>query len=190
MPKPYIFLIVGASGAGKGTLLRALRDMGQRHVVIIPKQTTRAPKATDGDEMVSVYPRKKVDPEFDVKYRNYLNEYGICSAEIWENVKTSKFQVLIVSNLKAIKELYHRFGPLIKLIYLYSPIREEGLEKHQKDIAAEDTDEIAVRKSKIEVVHGYYIDNITMFDHVLLNTQEPEDLSDQIFRLFQYYQKE
>jgi len=189
MSNPYIFLIVGASGTGKGILLRALRDMGERHVVIIPKQTTRKSKTTDGDEMMSIYPKKKFDPKFDILYGNYLNKYAICSSNIWENIKKSKFQVLIVSNLKAIKKLYHHFGSLIKLIYLYSPVDKEQLEKHQKDIATEDKKEIEVRKSKIEVVHDYYVDNITVFDHVLLNIQEPEDLCDQIFRLFQYYRE-
>ena len=189
MSNPYIFLIVGASGSGKGLLLRALRDMGQRHVIIIPKQTTRRSKTTNGDEMISIYPKKKIDPKFNIIYGNWLNKYGICSSDIWENIKKGKYQVLIVSNLNAIKKLYHRFGPLIKLIYLYSPVDKEQLEKHQKDIAAENKNEIEVRKSKIKVVHDYYVDNITMFDHVLLNMQEPEDLCDQIFRLFQYYRE-
>ena len=189
MSNSYIFLIVGSSGSGKGTLLRALRDMGERHVTIISKQTTRESKTTDGDEMISIYPKKKFDPKFDIIYGNYLSKYAICSSNIWENILKGKFQVLIVSNLKAIKKLYDHFGSLIKLIYLFSPVDKEQLGKHLKDIATEEKKEIEVRKSKIKVIHNYYLDNITVFDHVLLNIQEPEDLCDQIFKLFQYYRE-
>jgi guanylate kinase len=195
MLNPYLFLIVGASGSGKGTLLRALKDMGDRYVTVISKITTRPPKATDGDELISINPaptaiqktQKDFEIKYDIVYGQYKYHYGISTSDILQNFKKGKFQVLIVSNSDAIKKLYQKFEPIIKLIYLYSPIDVEKLEAHQINIGTESPEEIEKRKKGIEEIHKFYITNISRFDHVFLNIREPEDMFDQIFRLFKRY---
>src|SRR5205823_684254 len=141
--------------------LRALKDMGDRYVTIVPKITDRNPKATDGEEIISINNRsgaqrkseKDFDKKYDIIYENYGNHYGISSSEIFENLKHGKFQILIVSNSQAIQKLYEKFEPIIKLIYLYSPVNEVQLEKHQLNIAMDNEEEIKKRKDGINSIH-------------------------------------
>jgi len=186
MKNPVLFVVVGASGAGKGVLLRSVRDMGERHVVVIPKVTTRSPKTTDGPEMISV---SSIDlKRYDIQYGNYKAQYGISSREVYLGLRSGRHCLVICSNMKiAIPQLKEIFGPLMKLVYLYAPITPEVTEENQRLIGATRSDETKVRKDKVSVIFRYYIDNIGIFDHVLLNVGDPEDLSDQMFRLVQSY---
>lgn len=201
MRSPSLFIIVGASGSGKGLLLRSVRDMGEKHIVVIPKATTRAKKTTDGDEFLFFPHWTDFPAKFDVVYGNYKASYGIPTSDIWEVLRCGKHALLICSNFASLDEggkplrghkaaiphLCSVFGPLAKLVYLHSHVTQEEAEDHQRVIGAENAAEIETRKSKISTVRKYYVENIALFDHVLLNVGDPEDLSDQMFRLIRWY---
>ncbi len=186
MRQPTLFVIVAASGAGKGVLLRSVRDMGERHMIVIPKVTTRRRKTTDGPEMIHV---RRIDRKrYHVVYGNYKSHYGISTEDIYAALRLGRHCMLICSNMKsAIPALKAALGPLMKLVYLYAPPDPESTESNQILIGATDQDETRIRKNKVWVVFRYYVDNISLFDHVLLNVGDPEDLSDQMFRLVQSY---
>jgi hypothetical protein len=183
---PIIFVIVAASGAGKGVLLRAVRDMGERHILVIPKVTTRRRKTTDGPEMVRV---RTIDPAiYDIQYGNYKAQYGISTLAIYNALRAGRHCLLICSNMKsAIPTLIEKFGESIRLVYLYAPPNPEGTAANQILIGATSDEETRLRKDKVWAVFQYYVDNIQAFDHVLLNVGEPEDLADQMFRLVENY---
>lgn len=203
MNNPVLFVVVGASGSGKGVLLRSVRDMGERHIVVINKGVTRKRKTTDGPEMAIYRPDELLNEDYDIVYANYLALYGIRTSDIWEALSHGRHALLICSNfasidkdkktipgaMPAIPILRRVFGPLMKLVYLHSQIDQDISQEHQSEIAAADQKETRVRKKKIPIVRGYYVDNIGQFDHVLLNVGEPEDLSDQVFRLISFYDK-
>jgi ABC-type dipeptide/oligopeptide/nickel transport system ATPase component len=203
MNNHVLFVVVGASGSGKGVLLRSVRDMGERHIVVINKGVTRKRKTTDGSEMTIYRPDELSNEDYDIVYANYLALYGIRTSDIWEALSHGRHALLICSNfasidkdkkpipdtVPAIPTLRRVFGPLMKLVYLHSHIDQDMSQEHQSEIAAADLKETRVRKKKIPIVRGYYVDNIGRFDHVLLNVGEPEDLSDQVFRLISFYDK-
>ena len=200
MNSPVLFVIVGTSGAGKGVLLRSVRDLGESRVTVIPKATSRERKANDGEELV-FYPDGRFPRCYDIVYGNYRGKYGISTGAIWDALAQGKHALLICSNLSnigkdgrpirgfvpAIPTLHRVFGPLMKLVYLYSLVTPQDSEHHQREIAAQDVEDIEVRKRKIPTVRKYYVDNIGLFHHVLLNVGDPEDLSDQLFRLVLLY---
>ena len=70
---------------------------------------------------------------------------------------------------------------------MYSPIDGEKLAEHQKNIGTANDQEIEQRKKGIDQLHKFYVNNISRFDHVFLNIREPEDMFDQIFRMFKHY---
>lgn len=200
MHKPVLLNIVAASGAGKGVLLRSIRDMCGRYISIIPKATNRERRATDGDEIVG-YADGNFPSYYDIIYGNYTNKYGIPTKAIWDCFQNGKHAFLICSNFKsvnkdgkrlkgfddAIPKLKKFFGPALKLVYLFSLINPTVSKAHHNQIAVDDPKEIDIRNQKINTVNQYYFDNIEYFDHVLLNIKEPEDLNDQLFRLILYY---
>ena len=200
MPRAVLFVVVGASGSGKGILLRALRDMGERRVVVIRKATSRRPKTSDGPEMVN-YEGRPFPRKYDIIYGNYRARYGIASTDIWRAITTGKHALLICSNfvsrdelgqsmpglVDAIPRLHSLFGPLMRLVYLHSATTADSTRRHLEEIATEDAGEIETRMEKVDIVRRYYVDNAGLFDHVLLNVLEPEDLSDQMFRLVRLY---
>jgi guanylate kinase len=185
---PKIIAVVGTPGSGKDILIRAVEDLGVRHARIVPKHTSRERNPDDGNEMIC-----KGDPDYnleacDVRYENYETEYGIDCSGIWEGLKKGIFQVIVVSNLNAINQLRERFGHLLILVYVHS---EMGADEYQKDetLPGQDSDYVKKRVKGYQIAFNLYLKNYLAFDHVLINSGVPEDLFDQIFRLFRAYER-
>ena len=183
-----LFVLVGASGSGKDLLIRAVNDMGARHAQIIPKHTSRDRLPNDGNEMTC-----DGDPGYDldgcdIQYENYGDKYGIKSDEIWEGLRKGAFQVVVVSNLDAIKELRKIFGDLTVLIYVHSDMSAEEYRR----VTAEyrnDADYVERRVTEYRLAFDIYLRHFLAFNHVLIYAGLDEDLYDQIFRLFRAYER-
>lgn len=184
---PRLFVIVGTPGSGKDLLIRAVNDLGTLHADILPKHTSRARRADDGDEMIC--PR---DPGYDlegcdIRYDNYGDEYGIKSNEIWKGLRGNRFQVAVVSDIEAIRELHRIFRELMVLIYVHS---DRSVEEYRCEAVKHGgTNYVERRAAEYEQAHKLYLEYFLAFNHVLIYAGLEEDLYDQIFRLFRAYER-
>ncbi len=185
---PRLFLVVGTPGSGKDLLIRAVNDLGVQHARIVPKHTTRMRRSDDGNEMIC-----REDEGFDldacdVVYANFGETYGVESSKIWDGLRHGVFQVLVVSNAEAINKLRRIFGQFVVLAYVHSGV---DAEMYRSSESSENRDSEYVRKRLAGYRSAYmiYLGNLLAFDHVLLNYGAPEDLFDQIFRLFRAYER-
>ena len=183
-----LFVIVGTPGSGKDLLIRAVNDMGAQHAQIVPKHTSRVRRRDDGNEMICPGDPGHDLEGCDVTYENYSEKYGIKSDKIWEGLKKGAFQVVVVSNLDAIKNLQRIFGELMVLIYVHSEM--DAKEYQREEIKHEDDiDYVKRRADEYDFAYRLYLENFLAFNHALIYSGLPEDLYDQIFRLFRAYER-
>jgi ribose 1,5-bisphosphokinase PhnN len=182
---PRVFVVVGGPGSGKDILLRAVRDLGSQHALIVPKHTDREANPDDGDEMIC-FGQPGYDLEnCDVKYKNFKKSYGFKCSLIWAGLRQGVHQVIVVSNIKAINKLKENFGDLLVLLYVHSEINRE---EFQHEIENHDKGYIRERLKGFDNAFIDYLNNYNTFRHVLIYAGAPEDLFDQIFRLFRAYE--
>lgn len=180
--KSKVFIITGASNSGKDDVIAAIRDLAKNKAMIVTKRTTRNQKLDDENELIckNIIDKEKSEgrslvykpnPEYDlmecdVKYSRRGNTYGIKTSEIWDGLQKGMFQVISISEEEAINKLISMFGGLVVLIYVHSS-------KPSDDS---------------ELAFNTYINNINNYDHVLICEDKKEDLFDQVFRLFHFYE--
>ena len=185
---PRLILVVGNPGSGKDILVRAVYNLGAQHANVVPKHTSRKRRSDDGEEMIC-----SDDPNFalnkcDITYENYGDSYGIQTSQIWEGLKKGVFQVLVVSNVNAINNLWSICGRLVGLGYVHSEVPPDEYKKAELK-HGNDKKYIKRRLSEYSMAFNNYLRNFLAFDHVLIYAGIDEDLYDQIFRLFRAYEK-
>ena len=122
----------------------------------------------------------------EITYRHNENIYGINIANIWNGLMKGVSQVLVASAEDALFQLRTAFGDLLVLIYVHSNIAESAFIESQKQGS---NDKYVLNRAKnYDAAYQLYVSNILHFDHVLIFSEEVEDLHDQIFRLFRAYE--
>ena len=186
---PRLVVMVGAPGSGKDLLIRAINDLGAQHAQIVPKHTFRDRNLDDGNEMIC-----PSDPDFnfeacDITYEMYEDRYGFECSRIWNGLRKGIFQVLVVGEPNAINKLHEIFGELMILVYVHSEITPE--EYKRTEIAYGSNSYVERRAKTKNYMNSFeiFIKNYLAFDHVLIYSGSPEDLFDQIFRLFRAYER-
>jgi ribose 1,5-bisphosphokinase PhnN len=186
-PMQRLIVLVGSPGSGKDLLIRAVNKLGAQHAKVIPKHTSRERWQDDEEEMVFSDDENYKLESCDIRYANYGDQYGINSSLIWDILRRGVFPVVVVSNIKAINQLRDKFGDLIVLVYVHS---EKDAEKYQdEEVKRKGAHYVQPRVNEYRQAYEIYLDNFQAFDHVLINCNEPEDLYDQIFRLFRAYER-
>ena len=187
MAAPYIFVLVGASGSGKDLLVRAVDDMGACHALIVPKHTSRSRRADDRSEMICPGDDGYDLDGCDIVYENYGDTYGINSARMWETLRTGTSQVVVISNVNAIRQLRSMFGDFLVLVYVCSEASADEFRRDAVRYGGEDYAE--KRADEYLLAFDVYLRYFLAFNHVLIYVGLKEDLYDQIFRLFRVYER-
>lgn len=176
-----ILIIAGASFSGKDELVNALIQIVPTKVGAYRKGTTRPKVKNDKNELVHL---KYLNIEFDVQYEKNGYKYGVNSKEVWKMLSDEKIVIVVLSDISAIKKMKQLFKNLISTIYLHSNVDQDQLNEAKKTLS---NIEFKRRSKSLNDLKNIYISNLNVFDHVLLNTSEPEDLYDQAFNILDYY---
>lgn len=176
-----ILIIAGASFSGKDELVNALIQIEPSKVSAYRKGTSRKKKSTDNNELLHL---KKLSNRYDIQYEKNGHSYGIDTDEVWKILAKEKIVILVLSDLKSIVKLKEKFKNIVSSIYLHSNIDQDQLNEAKKTLPK---DEFSKRSESSSSLKKTYINNLSVFDHVLLNTSEPEDLYDQAFNILDNY---
>lgn len=176
-----IIIIAGGSFAGKDNLVKAMINIEPNKVIDYKKGTTRPAKSSDNNELIHL---KTLSKKYDIVYEKNGYKYGVSTNEVWDVLSKEKIVLIVLSDLEAITKLKAKFGNICSTVYLHANIDEEELEKAKKDLTEI---ELNKRENSISELHNIYVTNINMFDHVLLNTSESEDLYEQAFNILDFY---
>lgn len=176
-----ILLIAGASFSGKDDLVNAMMQIEPSKVALYRKGTTRPKNKKDKDELIHL---DSIPKSHDVIYEKNGFSYGLSTKKIWTELSKEKIVLIIVSDLDSIVKLKKEFYDVCSVIYLHSNVDMEEFEEARKTLSKK---EFTKRRNSIDELIKVYYENMNLFDHVLLNTSESEDLYDQAFNILDFY---
>jgi guanylate kinase len=172
---PHVITITGPSGAGKSTTLRYLLNEKKKYFdpVMVPKFTDRPHHNDDQDEVICV---EEVPSYCDLKYMQYRACYGLALNTLYQHITAGQSPIVILNDVRAVEDVRNVFGGIVKSLFIFreSPTMERFIEITKEKGLAEK--EIGQRFQKAQTLYRIYIENIHIFDHVIINSGTPAQL--------------
>ncbi len=187
-----IITLTGPSQSGKSTakdfFLKHSHKEGEEdgwyYPISIPKYNTRKPRKDDKpDEVIS---RKVLPKKCDLVYQQYDVRYGFSSKDLLKKLQEGFICLIVINDVRTISEVKRIFGKLCKSIYLHrQAISKADFIAEAKKRGNNDDKMIEKRIKKAEAIYRIYIENIDLFDNVLLNSSNEENLEAQIIKVIE-----
>lgn len=185
---PRLFIISGSAGSGKSLLLKTIQSQSIFPAATAPKYSTRPERVNEFDDTKHV--NQINDEEYTFVYPLQTHVYGIKAEEITALLAQGYNVFVALSDLRVVEEVKRYFGSLAVSLYIYRNLSSRQLrqildEREKRRNPAEPkpitfTKEGKSRINRLYLMQRQYVENITLFDHAILNTGEPEDLLDQV----------
>lgn len=145
--------------------------------VSIPKYTTREQRTKEKD----VKCVDKIPSECDLVYEQYGVRYGVSLESLYQKLEEGYTPIIVLNDIRAVEDLKAILGSMVYSIFIYrKPAVLEEFLKEEKERAAvnlDNSDIIQIAKTRYEkaqAIYRIYIENIHLFDRVILNISETE----------------
>lgn len=192
-----LYIISGSSGSGKTELLSLIQNQATFKAVVAPKYSNRDERKGEFDDIRHVDRINDEEYTFVYPMNNYT--YGIKAEEIADLLGQGYNVFIVLSDLRIVEELKQFFGSIAVSLYIYRNLSPDQLKKvleereSARGIKQDDTVPFArqrqTRLNRLYLMQRQYVDNITLFDHVILNTRKSQDLLQQVTKLIGGYEK-
>lgn len=170
----HIITLTGPAHCGKSSISKIFTEHGDDyfHPIRIAKYTTRKPRVNDED----VKCVEKLPLECDLVYEQYGVRYGIELEELYKCLENGETPIIVINDVRAVEDLKSIFGSLVVSLFLYqkSAVYEDFYKEEKEradDMSAEEDIEknAKTRYEKAQAIYRIYIENIHLFDRVILN---------------------
>ena len=176
----HVITLTGPSGCGKSTILReclALASSDFRPLVI-SKASTRKPRDNDGSEIDCA---DKIPENCDLVYEQYGVRYGLPSSVLFDALRDGISPLVIINDVRLVEDIRRACGSIVRSVFVFreGPDLRRSMElaaKRGKDAMLE----AETRYRKAQAIYRIYIENIHLFDHVVLNSGSMSDLQRQV----------
>ena len=195
-----IYILSGGSGAGKTVLLNSILEKNPNTSITPPKYSDREKRNSD-DDIKTIATDDFNKEEYTFVYSMNNHTYGFRSVDIIDCLKKGKNVFIIISDLRIIKDFKKYFGSLVTVIYIFRNMSESDLnkiletrnkqneEKNKQTDISKDT-ENKIRKSRLYLIQRQYVENIALFDYVILNrTNKQKEMFEQLLNIVDAYSK-
>ena len=176
-----VITITGPSMSGKTTAVQMMLESKRVKCEVIPKFKTRRKRLDDDSEVISV---SSVPPECDLVYEQAGTHYGLSSSLIYDALKRGVSPIVILSDVRAIEDLRSLLGPVVTSLFIF---REEPELRSMIEIASkrgvDDLNDTLLRLNKARAIYRIYIENIQLFDHVIINASGRRVLRSQVTKI-------
>lgn len=185
-----VLTFTGPSQCGKSTIidmfLKAEND--DFHPVIVPKHVTRDIRATDGNDVIG----GGVPDTCDLVYEQYGQRYGFHFSTLYEHLSADKYPIVIVNDIKVLQDLKTALGSQVVSIYMYrkEPVLQDFINEEMARFKNPDAAMLekikktaTTRYNKAIIIYRIYIENIALFDNVILNVDTLEKSKKQVLTI-------
>lgn len=116
----------------------------------------------------------------DLVYEQYGNRYGIYISEIYKNMKMGKSPIIILNDIRVVEDLKTFFGDKCISLFIFrqSPQMNNYIQMGKERNS--NFDDAVIRYNKANSIYRIYIENIHMFDKLILNVQVNFDSIDKM----------
>jgi guanylate kinase len=141
---------------------------------LVRKQTTRPPREHDRDCIAG-----GILPECDLVYEQYGERYGLALQTLIDHLAEGRSPIVILNDVRAVEDIRNTFRERVRSIFIFrhDPLSEEY---HQELITSRGLDAGEIRFEKARTIYRIYIENIHLFDHVIINSGTLDELEIQI----------
>ena len=182
---PRVIIVTGASGSGKSTAINFFLEAKCKRYrpELLKKYKTRKKRKAESHNEDGIFV-SEIPPQCDLVYEQYGDRYGIQLASIFEKLSQGITPIIILNDVRVVQDVKTALGLCVSSVYLFRlpPLLEEYekiAKQRQRDIG---TDAL-VRFNKANAVYRIFIENINLFDHVILNSWGLEELRKQVNNL-------
>jgi len=161
------------------------------------KYSTRPERKGEFDDIIHVEQINDEEYTFVYPMNNYI--YGIKAMEIMELLRQGYNTFIILSDLRVVEEVKQFFGSLVVSLYIYRNLSDTHLKKileeRNKACGIDQENDVSFAKqrqtrlNRLYLMQRQYVDNITLFDHIILNTRKSQDMLQQVTNLIEGYDK-
>ena len=180
-----IITLTGPAHCGKSTIRDMIIELRTNSFkpVKFTKFTTRAERKNDDD--VECVPR--IPSRCDIVYEQYGVRYGLCMDDLYSHLEKGETPIVVLNDVRAVEDVRNALGPQVYSLFLYrKPANLEDFKKEEQqravnDTSKEDIDRIAkTRFEKANAIYRIYIENIHLFDSVILNVSSYDTTKEQV----------
>ena len=184
------FAVYGSSGSGKSTLIETVQKVAP-NITVHRKDTTRQPRETeslDGTLDLRFLDRTEFDKntekgEYDVVYEKYGNLYGIRKDQLNKAFENKEIHYAIIRDISAVQQFKYMYQD-VRALYIHA--NPENIPDHLKEREGINFEE-RLRRTQME--YKEFIENNTLFDHIILNFWELDNAVRQFRNIMHHYVK-
>ena len=191
----HIISLTGPAHCGKSTISHMFKECegnGFRPIQI-SKYTTREPRKSDKD-VICV---KKLPSNCDLVYEQYGVRYGVELENLYKKLEAGYSPIIVINDIRAVEDLKTVFGSLVYPVFLYRKpadlndfLTEEKV-RASREISDDYIDKNArTRYEKAQAIYRIYIENIQLFNKVILKTSTKENAMLQVKCIVQNLQRQ
>lgn len=172
-----IITLTGASHCGKSYVRNMFLQEANDHFkpVLFVKETTRAERVND-DDVIHV---DNISDKCDFVYEQYGVRYGFSLGDLYRHLKVGESPIIVVNDVRAVEDLQTAAGDFVVSLFVYRrPPILKAFENEEiarmRDVCGKEEQEHALlsaktRMEKAGAIHRIYIENIHLFNNVILN---------------------
>lgn len=181
----HIITLTGPAHCGKSTISQMFMGFKGNgfYPVSIPKYTTRMQRKNDED-VICV---EKLPAQCDLVYEQYGVRYGVELKTLYEKLEEGYTPIIVINDIRVVEDLKAVLGSLVYSIFLYrKPAIYKEFFDEEKERASDDLNEEYIaqnartRFEKAQAIYRIYIENIQLFNRVILNTSKKENTKLQV----------
>ena len=181
----HIITLTGPAHCGKSTISQMFMEYQKNgfYPVPIPKYTTRKQRKNDED-VICV---DKLPAVCDLVYEQYGVRYGVELKKLYSELELGHSPIVVVNDIRAVEDLKSILGSLVYSIFLYrkpaiyQEFYDEEMERAKEGATIEYiTQNARTRFEKAQAIYRIYIENIQLFDKVILNVSQKENTKRQV----------
>ena len=169
---PHVITITGPSRAGKSKTVAYLKECANENFRpnLVRKYTTRPPRKDEKDDEVRC---GEIPPECDLVYEQYGKRYGLESRILFEAIADGQSPIVILNDVRAVEDVRNFFRERVRSIFIFR--HDPSSEEYHQELIESRGEAGEVRFEKAQIIHRIYIENIHLFDHVIINSGTREE---------------